>query len=62
MLIELMPGVESKAEPDAEAKPRRRLGLPRRKAAAEKTEAEANPAKKTVAKKTAAKKTVKAKA
>jgi large subunit ribosomal protein L17 len=63
MLIELMPGVEEKAMPDAEAKPRRRLGLPRRRAAAEKAaEADAKPAKKTTAKKTAAKKTVKAKA
>ena len=63
MLIELMPGVEEKTGPDAEAKPRRRLALPRRRAAAETTaEGEAKPAKKTVAKKTAAKKTVKAKA
>src|SRR5258708_33332834 len=31
MLIELMPGVEEKATPDAEAKPRRRLALPPRK-------------------------------
>jgi hypothetical protein len=61
MLIELMPGVEEKAEPDAEAKPRRRLALPRRRAAAATTEAE-KPAKKTTAKKTVAKKTAKAKA
>jgi large subunit ribosomal protein L17 len=34
MLVELMPGVdETKAATDAEAKPRRRLGLPRRGAA-----------------------------
>lgn len=31
MLIELMPGVEEKAAPATEAKPRRRLALPRRK-------------------------------
>jgi len=64
MLIELMPGVEEQAQPDAEAKPRRRLALPRRKSttAAEKSSAggaAAAPAKK---KKTAAKKTAKAKA
>jgi large subunit ribosomal protein L17 len=58
MLIELMPGVEEKAEPDADARPRRRLALPRRKstAAAEKSEGgtAAGPAKKkTVARKTA---------
>src|SRR5260221_10773373 len=34
MLIELMPGVEEKAGPEAEAKPRRRLALPRRKTTA----------------------------
>jgi len=64
VLIELMPGVEEQAQPDAEAKPRRRLALPRRKSttAAEKSSAggaAAAPAKK---KKTAAKKTAKAKA
>jgi large subunit ribosomal protein L17 len=64
MLIELMPGVEEKAEPEAEAKPRRRIALPRRKRTAtaeQPAEPEAKPAKRTV-KKTAAKKTVKAKA
>jgi large subunit ribosomal protein L17 len=64
MLIELMPGVEEKAAPEAEAKPRRRIALPRRKrtaAAAKTAEPEATPAKRTV-KKTTAKKTVKAKA
>ena len=64
MLIELMPGVEEKAEPDAEAKPRRRLALPRRKAAAQAEPASAGgkaaPAKKTAIKKTAIKKTTKA--
>jgi large subunit ribosomal protein L17 len=60
MLIELMPGVEEKAEPEAEAKPRRRLALPRRRAAGEaKTDAAEVPGKKTAAKKTAAKKTAK---
>jgi large subunit ribosomal protein L17 len=62
MLIELMPGVEEKAEPAAEAKPRRRLALPRRKSttAAEKpSEGGTSAAPK---KKTTAKKTVKAKA
>jgi large subunit ribosomal protein L17 len=59
MLIELMPGVEeTAAEPEADAKPRRRLALPRRKrsAAAEQSEGGTGPAptkKKTVAKKTA---------
>jgi large subunit ribosomal protein L17 len=60
MLVELMPGVEVRTGPEAEAKPRRRLVLPRRKAAAEKAaDAEATPAKKTT-KKTVAKKTAKA--
>ena len=31
MLVELMPAVEEKAEPETAAKPRRRLALPRRK-------------------------------
>jgi hypothetical protein len=63
MLIELMPGVEEKAEPDTEAKPRRRLALPRRRATADTAaEGQAKPAKKTVAKKTAVKKTAKANA
>lgn len=56
MLIELMPGVdEQKAADDAaaeEAKPRRRLRIPRRA----KADAAAEPAKKTTAKKTTAKK------
>ena len=34
MLIELMPGIEENIEPEAEAKPRRRLALPRRKTTA----------------------------
>jgi ribosomal protein L17 len=60
MLVELMPGVLEQTETAAEAKPRRRLVLPRRKAAAEKAaDAEATPAKKTT-KKTVAKKTAKA--
>ena len=62
MLIELMPGVEEGAEPAAEAKPRRRLALPRRKTAEAKAEEAEAPKKKTAAKKTTAKKTVKAKA
>ena len=49
MLIELMPGVEEIAEPAGEAKPRRRLALPRRKAAAEKSDDEPKVAKKTTA-------------
>src|SRR5204863_9455916 len=61
MLIELMPGVEEAPEPEAEAKPRRRLALPRRKSTAAAEATDATPAKKTV-KKPAAKKTVKAKA
>lgn len=60
MLIELMPGVEEITEQAGEAKPRRRLALPRRKAAALKSADK--PAKKTTAKKTVAKKTAKAKA
>src|SRR5579859_4106849 len=56
MLIELMPGIEERAEPEAAAKPRRRLALPRRRAAAGgKAESEAAGPKKAV-KKTAAKK------
>lgn len=51
MLIELMPGVEEIAEPTGEAKPRRRLALPRRKAVAEKTE-DKPAARKTTAGKT----------
>ena len=63
MLIELMPGVEEKAGPEAEAKPRRRLALPRRKTTAKAEAADEKPAaKKTTKKTTAAKKTVKAKA
>jgi large subunit ribosomal protein L17 len=62
MLVELMPGVdETKAAAAAEAKPRRRLGLPRRgaKPADEKAEAKTKTAKptKTSAKKSAAPKT-----
>src|SRR5438067_8244536 len=60
MLVELMPGVEEKAETAAEAKPRRRLALPRRKstnaAAEDKPSAGgkgAAPAKKKTTKKTA---------
>jgi large subunit ribosomal protein L17 len=55
MLIELMPGVEEKAEPEAEAKPRRRLALPRRKttAKADTPSSGAAPAKKKTVKKTA---------
>lgn len=59
MLIELMPAVDEKVEPTAEAKPRRRLALPRRKSGEKVTE---TPVKKTTAKKTASKKTTKAKA
>jgi len=65
MLIELMPAVEETADPSAEAKPRRRLALPRRKAAGTTADAASSgggrgaaPAKK----KSVAKKTVKAKA
>ena len=60
MLIELMPGVEEIAEPTGEAKPRRRLALPRRKSTT-KAEGDAPAAKKTT-KKTVAKKTAKVKA
>ena len=63
MLIELMPGVETAPDKETEARPRRRLALPRRKTAGTaSSEAEAKPAKKTTAKSAAAKKTVKAKA
>ena len=62
MLIELMPGVEEASEPAGEAKPRRRLALPRRKAADAKAEEPEAPKKKTAAKKATAKKAVKAKA
>ena len=63
MLIELMPGVADQVEPEAEAKPKRRLSLPRRKTTAaadadRPTGGGAAPARK----KTAAKKAVKAKA
>jgi large subunit ribosomal protein L17 len=61
MLIELMPGVEEIAEPTAEAKPRRRLALPRRKTTA-KASSEGGGGTAPGAKKTTAKKTVKAKA
>ena len=60
MLIELMPGVEAAAEPAGEAKPRRRLALPRRTSRTTAKTDEGGP--KTPAKKTVAKKTVKAKA
>jgi large subunit ribosomal protein L17 len=66
MLVELMPGVdETKARADAEAKPRRRLGLPRRgaaKPAAEKAgeKTKAAQASKATAKKSAAPKTASA--
>lgn len=60
MLVELMPAVEEKAEPEAAAKPRRRLALPRRKTTAKAATAEPEaPAKKKTA---AKKKTVKANA
>ena len=63
MLIELMPGVVEKAEPEVEAKPRRRLALPRRKstAAAQQADKGEKQAKKATTS-TAKKKTVKAKA
>ena len=64
MLIELMPAVAEKAEPESGAKPRRRLALPRRKttkAASEGGTGDA-PATKKTTKKTVAKKTAKAKA
>lgn len=68
MLVELMPGVDETKAADAEAKPRRRLGLPRRGAAktaeekAETTEKTAKATKsakptRTTAKKSAAPKT-----
>ncbi len=62
MLVELMPGVDETKAAEAEAKPRRRLSLPRRgagKPAAEKAEAGTKSAKpaKTTAKKSAAPKT-----
>jgi large subunit ribosomal protein L17 len=57
MLVELMPGVdETKAGADAEAKPRRRLGLPRRGAAKPAEEKAETPAKTAKATKTTAKK------
>ena len=67
MLIELMPGVEENVEPEAEAKPRRRLALPRRKTTTPSSEGgtgEAPAKAKTTAKKTTPTKktTVKAKA
>ena len=58
MLIELMPGVEERSEPDAEAKPRRRIALPRRKTT--KAAAEEAPAKGTARKKSTARKSTKA--
>ena len=61
MLIELMPGVEETTEPSAEAKPRRRLALPRRKTTA-KASSEGGRGAAPASKKTVAKKTVKAKA
>ncbi len=60
MLIELMPGVEEIAEPTGEAKPRRRLALPRRKSTT-KAEAEETVAKKATKKTTAKKSTARAK-
>jgi hypothetical protein len=71
MLIELMPGVEDQAEPEAAAKPKRRLALPRRKTTKAADTSEGTAEQKTTAKKTtgggrgaapAKKKTVKAKA
>lgn len=70
MLIELMPGVEENAAPATEAKPRRRLALPRRKTTKAASDASsgggtgaAAAKKKTTAKKTTGtKKTAKAKA
>jgi large subunit ribosomal protein L17 len=53
MLVELMPGVdETKAVADAEAKPRRRLGLPRRGAAKPAEEKAETPSKTATAAKT----------
>ncbi len=60
MLIELMPAVLDTAEPEAEAKPRRRLALPRRKTTAAAAAAEKAPAKGTARKKSTARKTTKA--
>ena len=60
MLIELMPGVEGIAEPTGEAKPRRRLALPRRKSTT-KAEADEKVAKKATKKTTAKKSTARAK-
>jgi|GEM_PF-661620 len=62
MLVELMPGVDETKAADAEAKPRRRLSLPRRgaaKPAEEKAEAKTKTPRptKTTAKKSAAPKT-----
>ena len=60
MLIELMPGVEETTENAAEAKPRRRLALPRRKAAANvavEPSATRKATKKTTAKKSTARAT-----
>jgi large subunit ribosomal protein L17 len=66
MLIELMPGVEDIREPEAEAKPRRRLALPRRKTVEGGSPGGGKPAaartKDVAPKKTTKKKTVKAKA
>jgi len=61
MLIELMPGVEETTETAADAKPRRRLALPRRKTTA-KASSEGGRGAGPAAKKTVAKKPVKAKA
>jgi large subunit ribosomal protein L17 len=61
MLIELMPGVADTTEPEAEAKPKRRLALPRRKTTAAASAGDDKPAVKRT-KKTVAKKAVKAKA
>jgi large subunit ribosomal protein L17 len=61
MLVELMPGVEEKAEPEAEAKPRRRLALPRRNSTAKaEPTAEKAPAKGPARKKSTARKSTKA--
>ena len=60
MLIELMPSVEEIAEPTGEAKPRRRLALPRRKSTT-KAEGETTATKKTTKKTTAKKSTARAK-
>ena len=55
MLVELMPGVDETKAADAEAKPRRRLGLPRR-GAAKPAEEKAESAGKTAKTKAAVKK------